>query len=462
MSLSDSGRNEVAAPESPRRLLLISGLVVLYAFTLRFSYREVVAPTFGYRGSTYDPPEWDFYLYGIILACAVACCLPRQLDRASAFVIWVLYVIVGAPSMLLGHYAGNLSGGQALATSAGMAAALVVTSVVSRSLVLRDFKIRRPSPVTFWLILGGFSILSYAYLYFRLGLQFSPVGLLEVYDVRDEYRHSLESAGGLSGYLVSWQSNVVNPAILVRGLMTRNPWAIAAAVLGQVVLYSTTGYKTIGLSVFAVAVVVFVAKRFPRIGGTTLVLGGALLPLATMVIDRISGSILASSLLVRRFLVSPGRSTAEYVQFFDSNPKVYLSNSVLAPWLEYPYADGFASVIGKSVTGASDVSMNANVFANGYAHAGWFGMIVAAAVLGVVLWCMDLASRDFSLPIYGGLLVMSAITLSNSALPTSLSTHGVALIVVVLALLPREGWLDGPRQIDRDAGFPVGHRKAHP
>jgi len=430
--------------------MVVAG-VVAYALVLQWAYREIIAPTFGYRGSTYHAPVADLYFYAICIAAVMALCLPRLIARPSSFVLWVLYIVAGAPSVLVGHYAGDLSPDQAIQTSLGIGAAFLLTTGLTRLLRTRRLPSWRPSSTTFWVLVGGFSVAVYAYLAATIGLRFDPVSFLDVYDVRDDYREGLAAAGGIAGYLISWQANVINPAIIARGALQRRLLPIVAGTLGQLMLFSVSGYKTMALSVPALLFAAWVFRRNATPRATVLLWGAAALPLITVAVDVASNSITWTSLLIRRFLITPGRITAEYVDFFADHPKIYLSNSILAPFVEYPYQRGYFRIIGEHVTGATDVSMNGNVFAHGYANAGWVGTLVAGALLALVLVAADYAAQGLPPGVPALVLLMPAITLSNSGLNTSLSSHGVALAVVLLALLPRDGWQPRPRAVHSGA-----------
>ncbi|WP_413452528.1 hypothetical protein AA0Y32_10305 [Georgenia phoenicis] len=431
---------------------LVGGSVVVmgavaYALTVHWAYREMIAPTFGYRGSTYRTPATDLYFYAIAIAAVMALCLPRKVERPSSFVLWVLYIVAGAPSVLLGHYAGNLTPALAMETSIGVGGAFVLTIALTRFFRIRRVPRWRPSSTTFWLLIGGFSVAVYAYLASTIGLQFQIVSLFDVYDVRDDYREGLAAAGGVGGYLISWQANVLNPVIIARGALQRRLLPILAGAFGQLLLFSASGYKTMVMSLPALLIAAWIFNRNPTPRARVFLWGAAALPLFTMAVDHLSNSITWTSLLVRRFLVTPGRITAEYVDFFDQHPKVHLSNSILSPFIEYPYQRGYFRIIGEHVTGATNVSMNGNVFAHGYANAGWIGAFIAAVLLAVVLAAADYAAQGLPAAVPALVLLMPAITLSNSGLNTSLSSHGVALAVVVLALLPRDGWTPRPRTL---------------
>lgn len=424
---------------------LVSGAVVVtgavaYALALHWAYREMIAPTFGYRGSTYRQPVADLYFYATLITAAMALCLPRKIERPSSFVLWVFYIVAGAPSVLLGHYAGNLTPELAMQTSVGVGGAFILTIALTRFLRIRAVPRRRPSSTTFWLLIGGFSLAVYAYLTLTIGLRFQLVSFLNVYDARDDYREGLAAAGSVAGYLISWQANVINPAIIARGALQRRLLPILAGTVGQLLLYSTSGYKTMAMSIPALLIAAWVFNRNPTPRAKVFLWGAAALPLVTMAVDHLSNSITWTSLLVRRFLVTPGRITAEYVDFFTQHPKVYLSNSILSPFIDYPYHRGYYRIVGEHVTGATDVSMNGNVFAHGFANAGWIGVFIAAAILAAILAVADYTAQGLPAAVSALVLLMPAITLSNSGLNTSLSSHGVGLALVVLAFLPRDGW----------------------
>jgi hypothetical protein len=159
-------------------------------------------------------------------------------------------------------------------------------------------------------------------------------------------------------------------------------------------------------------------------------------------VDFIQHGVIWTSYLSRRFILTPGMMLALYVAFFDDHPKALLGYSVLSPWVEYEYQASPAKVVGEWV--GSGASMNANLFADGFANFGWFGMFGAAVVLLVYLRVLDRVCHGLPVAVSALVMVMPAITISNSSILTAMLSHGLVVAVALLALAPRVDWGKSP------------------
>ena len=115
-----------------------------------------------------------------------------------------------------------------------------------------------------------------------------------------------------------------------------------------------------------------------------------------------------------------------------------LSHSILGRFLEYPYEAPPPELIGAEHFGTYEARANGNLWADAFANFGAAGMLGFSAVLAVFLWIYDCAARGSDYYVALALLAMPAISLSNSAMLTSILTHGLGLGLVLLLLLPSE------------------------
>ena len=90
------------------------------------------------------------------------------------------------------------------------------------------------------------------------------------------------------------------------------------------------------------------------------------------------------------------------------------------------------------VQGPIDVSANANLWADAYANFGILGILFFTAILGGFLWILDSVAKGASLKISTLLLAYPAYMLVNTKLQTTLLTHGLVLVLVILYILPRQ------------------------
>lgn len=433
-----SGRGATGArPEFPiREFFVLPAAVVVFALLLHWVYADLISPTFDYLGYRYREPTAAAFIIAVVIAIAAALALPRRLERASSVVLWLLFVVTVAPTILIAPYTPYRTDDQALIL--GGAVALIFMAVAWG--VRGDIKPRSwgVSPTSIWFILIVISLLTYGLLAFTQGISLRLLSFVDVYDVREEYAGNLEGIGILS-YLVFIQANVVNPLMVARGLFNRAPVWTIAGLLGQLILYSTTGFKGMLFAVPAWFIVAFVLRRKRRTtDGLVLVWGAGGLILISAVIDQLLNSILLTSLLSRRFLITPGVFTSVYAEFFSANPQVHLGHSILRPFVDYPYELTPPYVIGEWMAGLPTMAANANMFADGFANFGWIGMIGAGAVLLVYLRILDQVSVGLPLGVVGVVMTMPTVALSNTSILTAMLSHGLVAAILLLAVMPRD------------------------
>ncbi|WP_426517602.1 hypothetical protein ACPPVQ_00710 [Diaminobutyricibacter sp. McL0618] len=419
-----------------RELVLIPVSVIGFAVILHWVYSSLLSPNFGYQGFRYTEPDLGVVTLTIIIAIAMALCLPRRIEKASAVVLWILYVVTVAPAVLMAPYTSYLDKSQAILLA-------VTVSLVFAGVALGTRGTNRPlhlsvSPTSFWLIIVVFSLATYALLAVTQGLSLRFVSFLDVYDVRDQYAENTGGVGFIN-YLVFTQANVVNPLIVARGIFTRRPVWVIAGLLGQMVLYSGTGFKTMIFAIPAWLIVAYLLRRRAKSAdGLSLVWGAAILMLASAILDQLSHSVVWTSLFSRRFLATPGLLTSAYVDFFSQNPQTHLAGSILRPFLDFPYDVPVPFVIGSWMANSPNTAVNANLFADGFANFGWAGIVGAGAILLAYLRILDRAAVGLPIAVAGVVMTMPTIALSNTSILTAMFTHGLVAAVLLLAFTPRD------------------------
>lgn len=417
-----------------------------YAFILHWVYQNMVAPSFAYMGYGYREPNIEFAIYAYLAATAAAYFLPARIKRPSDLVLWILFIVGVAPSILVPHYTTHIESEQAFTSGMALAACYIGAILIARrSAPVQPLRMNL-SPTSFWLLIFIISAGIYGVIAVTIGLKLQFVSLLEVYDVRDEYKAGLAGGAGIVGYLVSTQANIINPIIITRGIYSKRWGLVLLGGLGQAVLYSGTGFKTIIFSLPAMILfaLIFRANLNPR--AILTLWGVTIMAAAAAIIDQAQGLLTYTSLFTRRFLLTPGMLTSAYISFYNDNDFAYLSHSILEPWIQNQYQFAPARMIGLTITGNPAAAFNANIFADGYANFGYAGMAGAAVVLGIYLRVLDRAAHGLPVAVSGLILIMPAITLSNTSILTAMLTHGLIAAVLILAVAPRGGWGRKPRR----------------
>jgi hypothetical protein len=418
------------------RLLLVAGACA-YAALLVATYVTTIAPAFTYLGYTHAPAAPPYLALGFALSVLPAAWLPLRLVRPSASVLWIVYLLAYVPSALIPLLSLVRPAPDVILLIAALGAAFALLALVPRLPLLR---VRRPrvARAVFWAVLVAGCAFLLAQVTSEHGVSLDLPNLADVYDVREEYKEA--EAGRWARLGVSWIGNVVAPFLVALALVRRRLWLVLPGLSLQAYLFSITGFRSLLFSALILVALLVASLARGRFFGVLVPWGGALLIVAAGLLDRSFGTIAFTSTFVRRLIATPGILTGWYFDFFSDNPQVRLAHSVLARWFEYPYDVAPPLLIGARYFGRDTTYANANFWADGFANFGFAGIFGYTVILALILWLADsvVGTEDAGRVRLAVLLLgVPAFTLSNTALTTTLLTHGFGLALLVLLTLPR-------------------------
>ncbi len=421
-----------------RRPLLLRVSVVgaagMYALLLHGAYRDFIAPLFAYLGYRYQVPGPAVLLATVAFAAGPAALLPVGARRPSTVVAWFLYLLAYVPSALIPVVSLVKPYGELLPLQASLLAGMALVAGACRAPRV-SIRPARMSPPGFTLVFLGAAAVMYLALVWSMGARFKPPSLEEIYGVRMEQRAAAATAGVVV-YTISWLAKVVNPCLIVWGLVRRQWTILLLGLGGQIFMFVQGGQKGMLFVLPLLFGVDWAIRRTDRIFGLSAVAGVAALVLSSLIVDSLSGANLVSSLLVRRAIVIPGMLTGYYFDFFSTNPYALYGHSFLRLFVDYPYPSSPPFLIGLHYFGNPQISANANVWADGFANLGHLGIVLHSAILGSVLWFIDCLARPFERRMALLLILAPAYAMVDSALFTSLLTHGLGLLALVMWATP--------------------------
>lgn len=271
--------------------------------------------------------------------------------------------------------------------------------------------------------------------YTRFRFNFS---LTNVYELRNETKAM--SIPRVLSYLYSW-SKVCIPVIMAY-FLSRKRWIRGLICLFTLFLaFGIDGSKfVLLLTLLAAGISVLPhidVKKLNR-----LVLAGITGVVAvSMLLYFLFGNLLAYSLFVRRLIFVPLRITQCYFDFFTTHTPDYFRGSFMRIFgAVTPYPD-MAKMIGGLYFNAPDMNCNCGLAANAVANLGVAGCVIMPIIMIVVLYLMDLAADGIDPRVYFSAAVYASQALINSALFTVLLTHGMLLIIIIIALMKRDKFL---------------------
>jgi len=417
------------------RFLMILG-VGAYVFTFSTLYIYVLEPLWAYLGFAFEPSSREYLVAGFILALAPALWMPVALERPSQFVYWILYVVVVIPAALIPDWVHTADPPGMLLFQIALVGWFISLGFVHRLPLLRMPHVRVGRSI-FWL---AFIILSAATtLVIVRTFELRLVSLEEVYSLRSGYREKLALEGNYLAYLVAWQGNVFNPFLLALGLIRKKLVPFCLGFVGQVLIYSVTGFKSVVFAVLLLVLVLVATRDGGRRFGVKITWGLVLMLATAGAVHLWLGFPIPLALLGARTLGMPGLLTAHYYDFFSTHPFAFLADSAFKPFLIYPYGSSIPNLIGELYFGNHETFANAHLWADAYANFGYVGLVVFSALLAFTFLVADSVAKRHDLRFAILLFGIPAFSLANSAFLTCLVSHGILLALLLLYFAPSFG-----------------------
>ncbi len=292
-----------------------------------------------------------------------------------------------------------------------------------------NIKIYKPASSVVSLLLA-IAACATIYLYVGLALKGGVarfnLSLTEVYEARADYVN--QGRIPLSGYLVSWQGNVLNMGLLTFGLYRKSRNMVLIALFLQLALFALTSFKSFILGPFLVLAVYKYVKSEDF--GRFMLIGSSVLIVLFYIYYLISSDPVLPAIFIRRMYDVPSLLHSYYMDFFSSSEKIKLSNSIFSWIFKYPYNMPVTRVISWRYFG-SDFGPNVGFIGDAFAHFGLVGIIIFSAALGFVVKMIDIMSKDVPVSISVGVSALPAMSLVNSAFLTML-THGMLLSFLMI------------------------------
>ncbi|MBC2676733.1 hypothetical protein [Listeria booriae] len=418
--------------------LYLLGLVMTYIIGLKWGYTDFISPSFTYFGYINLNPGIGAQVISFILALTPLIYVSKDVKTPSQVVFWLLYTMVLIPAIIIPDYIRVEPLDQILWLKLAILLALFMIYSVSylQPLQIAFIQVRKQTVLIgllfVWCIQWGIILRT-----FGLQLHFTEVD--DVYDLREQYRSQVNR---FSGYAVNWQSKIIHTFMLVWGVLNCNKIFIILGIFGQLLIFSITGHKSILLSSVFVLGLLFCLRKEGHNFATVFLFGLNTLMYSTFLLDTWLMTTEFTSIFVRRMLVTPGLLLSYYFDFFSANEKIHLAHSIFSSFLNYPYDQLPAFLIGEHYFKRPDLAANANVWADAYANFGYAGIGVFTLVLCGVLYLYDSISTKHSLRFSALLIAMPAWSLVDTSFITAILTHGILLAIILNYLMNSQRKVD--------------------
>ncbi len=409
-----------------------------YIFLFERFYYFYIVPNFAYQGFAYTPGVIRTLVL-VLLAFLPLLWMPTHITRPSSLVLWILYLLVYVPSVVVSFHILHL-GWPIPSFFIGLLLGLFILTWATWLPRIRLPVVKGPPSAMFWGLIGLW-LGGYGFFFKAFGWRGVP-GLQDIYTVRLAAREVVARQAGIFGYLLRWFGNVLNPFLLLLGLQQKRAWLIGLAIVGQFLIFSFDATKSTFMSVpyLLGLYILFYWKRW-RLPAVTLFQGSAATLLGSPLLDALLGARVAGMYVARRVFYVPGLLTAFYYDYFSTHPHWFWAHTLIGrliglwpPTGTSARAPGF--LIAEVYFNKPSGNANVNFWADAYANMGNAGVLVVTLLLFLLLWLYDSLSLRHTKAMAFLLLGMPLFALTNSSLLTVLLTHGWMLALLLLWLWP--------------------------
>ena len=405
---------------------------------LSYADRAILAPAFGYQGLAYQASSLRTQATVIVLIIACTALTPARLRHPSDAVLYILLSLVVIPVLLVAATDVLFADVRDSLMASVTGAYLVLAACARIPRTPPDTRAPRARRQP-WILVAILSAASYGLMFATFGVHLRLPSFNDVYSVRSVFS---DQASGALGYLVDWQAGVINPLLITWGLYYRRWLLVLAGILGELLIYSVTGFKSVLFTVLAVAAFLLAVRQGnPRkapAAGTRTAFAFAAVTAVAVAADTWRGGIAWTSLLVERMGLVVGTNSGYYYQYFATAPKTHLAYGTTGLLLgQTPVTPPPAQIAAAAYHG-SVLDPNANLWADAYANFGVAGVIAFTLLLAAFLWYYDRCARNAGRTIATVLIAAPSLSLANGALLTCLLTNGMLLALVLAAWLPRD------------------------
>ena len=204
-------------------------------------------------------------------------------------------------------------------------------------------------------------------------------------------------------------------------------------IASMLFLFLLNPQKSIFFGLFVVLAMYAFKNYYAKAG--IILYGLAAACLVSVLLNIATGHLMAESIVLRRLFFIPVIVGDNYFTFFDGHPML-LSHSVLGRWVDYPYQLEPSRVIGEMMYNRATTNCNTGIVGDGFMNFGHVGAVLFVAIGALFVRCIEGQMQNAR---FFGLVALLVFTFLNSALFTTMLTHGgLVLLAAVCFLIPDE------------------------
>ena len=411
----------------------------LYFQLVVYLYVDVVVASRAYDlvGVVALPPSTMARFTSFVLALIPLFVTPRNLIKPSAAIGIYLYYLVFVPSCAIMPYASFRGASEWLEFMSAMTIAICSIHILAPRIEFNTVGLELKSSQTFSLLLIFLCIVTSTSLLYFGEIDFRSINLLDVYEKRSAMIESQSTRVSILFYVANMAGYSIAPIALVYGLRSRKIFLMGFALTASFFAFAFTSYKSHLFVPVLAAAVYFVASRDRRWGFTLGFLALMLvIAIVSLVWDRGSSNPLLTWTVQFRLAGNNGFLAAKYADFFSVNPQGLFADSIGRLFTDPVYDRPIAQVVGEYFSQVPGNHANANLWADGYANLGYLGMAIATLELIIVMSVFNMLALNNRADLVAAMSVPAAFSMANTAVHSALTSNGVALGLILIALMP--------------------------
>lgn len=407
---------------------------VVYSTLLTYIYLDEIVTHWSYMGFHGLFSFAGLALSGVLILIMGAI-FPLK-DSVGTYILVTLMFFLFIPSIIFFSY-----------SQSGQYHAIVFVIAISIVIFFSQLKIPMPNLAikngnTY--LYGVVSIVLLALIAQALfgGLENFNLDIERVYDFR---REAADKIHPVFAYVYSNVSSALIPIIVVNAIKNRQYAILFLSMIMTVFMFGMSHHKSVLFGPIFVAIL-YLFFSFPKLR-SYMVLIFLLVPVLSLIEISYVRSIssgqdfaYATSLIIRRVLFVPVMIDGAYVEFFSSNEKYFWSYSKIFSWaIQSPYNVTPPFLIGYEYFVDLDTSANAGIIGSGFANAGSVGVLLYAAITGLLISIFNYFGEIIDRPAVAAICLTTVHNVMASAdLLTAFLSHGLLLLIILLAFHPRK------------------------
>jgi hypothetical protein len=406
-------------------LVAIVGLLAISAF-LEFYYLNFICPKYSYSGFILDF-NWFKYIetkLWFIILIFISLVINNRSQFISAIFLFLLMLIY-VPGYIMYSYSNGLTPVFYSTITFFMIVAIIAPLKIKLKVV------RIPENISYYfLIIFTFLLVLPVFNDFRFNINTNVLMLDDIYDVRGVLK---ENISFISSYTFWWLAKVILPVLLVYGLLKKDNKIVLFSLIILLYLFLISGHKSVYFTPILILFYFYFGKDYNE---KILLTMGFILVLFVMINlpDFYIGRPLFKSIFVRRMFFVPAHLNECYFDFFNHN-HIYLSNSVMSNFIDYPYDLQPEYLIGREYFDKPEMSSNAGLIANGFMNFGYIGVVAYSVIFSFFLMLINSINLNKR---YFGLFIFFMFIFRGSPFLTTILTHGFWLVLVLaFTVLPQ-------------------------